>query len=506
MEKTAVTKNQIVNELIRIGHGDLSIYLDTGLKAVETEPELFAHLIAWNYKNGKVRDSKAAFPVIALRGEKDDELYENAIAHLCMLSPRELLKAVEFHKKMACKGIITTPDTGVRKTKGIGLTAKGGAGTMLKQAITRYIRAQEANRSRWNKTALLHRKSLKALYALYHVKPAKFAQRILFEDDRPPNSVFEAVYNLKNMSPEEAAGTILNYKIPFQIAKDKVPGLEKKPEITLALMEQMTGAELINNTNMLKRLGVFTNPTLKMAYDKAAERAMQDTKVSTLKASKAIESVSDPEAKKKLKKIQDDQLIKLGGIDGDWLVLGDKSGSMTSAIGVARQVSALIAQQVKGAVHLVFFNTHEYPFDASNKDFDEITEMTHRIRAEGGTSIGVGLDYIMSKGILVNGIAICSDGGENSSPRFTDTYKKYAAKFGIEPTIYFFRVPGEQDRLSLHCSQERIMLEIFDIKDKTDFYALPNLVKTMRTSRYMLVEDIMNTPLLTLNQVFKDAA
>jgi hypothetical protein len=132
--------------------------------------------------------------------------------------------------------------------------------------------------------------------------------------------------------------------------------------------------------------------------------------------------------------------------------------------------------------------------------------MTHRIRAEGGTSIGVGLDYIMSKGILVNGIAICSDGGENSSPRFTDTYKKYAAKFGIEPTIYFFRVPGEQDRLSGNCSQERIMLEIFDIKDKTDFYAMPNLVKTMRTSRYTLVEDIMNTPLLTLTEVFKDAA
>ena len=377
---------------------------------------------------------------------------------------------------------------------------------MLKQAVTRYIRAQEANRGRWNKTALLHRKSLKALYALYHVKPAKFAQRILFEGDTPPNSVFEAVKQLRNMSPQEAAGTILNYKIPFQVAKDKVPGLENKPEITMALMEQMTGAELINNTNMLKRLGVFTSPTLKAAYDKAAERAMQDKKVSTLKASKAIEHVSDPTAKKKLKKIQDDQLIKLGGIDGDWLVLGDKSGSMRSAIEVARQVSALIAQQVKGAVHLVFFNTHSYPFDATNKDFDEITELTKRMHADGGTSIGVGLDYIMSKGILVNGIAICSDGGENSSPYFADTYKKYAAKFGIEPTIYFFRVPGETDRLSGWCNDDRILLETFDIKDRTDFYALPNLVKTMRTSRYTLVEEIMDTPLLTLAEVFKDAA
>ena len=52
MERTEVTKNQIVNELIRIGHGDYSIYLDIGLKAIKTEPELFAHLIAWNHKIG----------------------------------------------------------------------------------------------------------------------------------------------------------------------------------------------------------------------------------------------------------------------------------------------------------------------------------------------------------------------------------------------------------------------------------------------------------------------
>jgi len=35
-----------------------------------------------------------------------------------------------------------------------------------------------------------------------------------------------------------------------------------------------------------------------------------------------------------------------------------------------------------------------------------------------------------------------------------------------------------------------------------DFYSLPNLVQTMRTNRYSLIEEIMETPLLTLEQAF----
>ena len=64
MEKTAVSRNQLVNQLLHMGHGDLSIYNDIGLKAVKAEPELFGHLIAWNTKKGEVRDSKVALPVL----------------------------------------------------------------------------------------------------------------------------------------------------------------------------------------------------------------------------------------------------------------------------------------------------------------------------------------------------------------------------------------------------------------------------------------------------------
>ena len=483
MERTEVSRNQLVNQLLHVGHGNLDIYNEIGLKAAQVESELFGHLIAWNHKKGEVRDSKVALPVLALRGNPDRELYENAVAHLTLLDPRNLLRGIYYHKSL--------PRT------------TGGGGKVLKEGIEFYLRVRERSRGWWSKTALQHRKSLKALYALNHVKPAPFAQNILFKRTYPPNSTFDILGDLKNMNPQEAAGTILNRKIPFTIAVGALGGLKNKPDIVLALMEQMSGAELVNNTQMLQRYGVFESPPLKAAYDKAIERTRKD-KVSSLKATRAAEVVTDKKASKKLEQIQEQRLQELGGIDGDWLVLGDRSGSMTSSIVVARNVASLIAQQVKGKVYLVFFNTSPMNFDVTGKNLEQITEMTRRLVATGGTSVGCGLDLLYEKGILINGIAICSDGGDNTIPYFHEAYGRYIKKFGMEPPVYLFHVPGDADLLSGFCDRVGILIEKFQLGRDVDFYSLPNIVKTLRTSRYTLIEEIMEMSLLGFTDVFKE--
>jgi hypothetical protein len=142
---------------------------------------------------------------------------------------------------------------------------------------------------------------------------------------------------------------------------------------------------------------VFEKPELKAAYDAAMQRMQKDKRVNTLKASKALETVKDKKAVAKLGQIQDQQLQKLGGIDGDWLVLGDCSGSMHTAVEVAKHVSALIAQQVKGKVHLIFFNSRPVYIDVTGMSWDEIKEKTKRITASGMTSCGCGIDYLSTK-------------------------------------------------------------------------------------------------------------
>lgn len=481
-EKTLITQNQIVNQILHIGHGDLSIYTKVGLDAVKNEPELFAHLIAYNHKKGEIRDSKVALPTLALRGEPDAEFYENAAAHLCLLSPKDLVRALRYHKSL--------PKT-------------NGGGKWLKDGLELYIRNRERNRGWWDRTAVQHRESLKTLYAMNHMKPSDRANKILFKREYPRGSVFERLKELKSMPPQEAAGTILNFKIPFLIAVGALGGIKDKTDVILALIEGMSKAELINNTAALKRWGVMDNPALKAAYDEGLTKERKTEKVSTLKAGRAAEAITDKKLKKKLEKVQEDQLDKKGGIEGDWLVLADRSGSMSESIEVARHVSSILARQVKGQVHLVFFNDKPKYFDVSGKTLEEIKEVTRRMYDSGTTSVGCGLDLIREKNLLVNGIAICSDGGENHHPYFNEVHKRYCKEMGADPTIYMFHVPGARDVLSEKCKAMGIGMEVFKLGAKPDYYALPQLALTMRVGRYALIEDILETKLLRFTDVFK---
>lgn len=483
MEKSTISRNQLVNQIIQIEHGNLDNFLKTGLIAAKDEPELFAHLIAWNEKKGEIRDSKLALPIIALRGESDKELFENAIAHLCLLDPRNLVRAIEFNKKIKN---ITPP-----------------SGAMLKYAVKEYLKIREANKGWWTRTALQHRKSLKALYALYHVKPNRFAQDVLFDRKKPKGSVFEALANLKNMNPLEAAGTILHYKIPFIVAVGAVGGIKNNTDIILALIEQTSGNELINSTGMFSRLGVFQNPVLKVAFDQAVERAKKDKRTTTYKANKAVEKITDKKAIKKIQEVHEEKLEQLGTIDGSWLVLVDRSGSMRQAIEIGKFVGASIAERVKDSVYLVFFDTSPTKYDITGKSLDEIKEMTKRVMPGGATSISCGLDMMLQNNIAVNGIAIVSDGGENRSPLFADVYKKYVNKIGIEPTVYLLHVPGDPDDFSRYCKERDVQVQKLDVS-RVDYYAIPNLIKTLRSNMYSLVDEMMNIPLLKFSDVFKN--
>lgn len=485
MERQTISRNQIVNQILKIGHGDLSGFVPTCLQAVRDEPELFAHLIAWNEIKGEIRDSKIAFPVLALRGNKDDELYENAVAHLCLLDPRNLMKSVKFSRELNGQCPLST-----------------GAGTMLKNAVTQYITDRQKNNNRMERVILQHRKPLKYLYTTFHVKPSPFVQAVLFNGEHPRGTVFEALKNLKDMKPLEAAGTILQRKIPFLIATGALGGIKNKPDVIMALIERMSGAELVNNTKMLQDLGVFDNPVLKSTYDSAIERAKKDKKLSTLKASVAMGKITDRRAFSALKQVREEKLDQLGGIDGDWLILGDRSGSMDTTVEAAKHVAAFIAQQTKGQVHLVFFNTSPTRYEVTGKSLEEIQTTTKRIFAAGGTSIGCGLELIREQGFIVNGIVICSDGGDNTIPYFHDSYRRYSEQMGIEPSVYLLWWPGEDDCLSQACSNKGIPITLFDMRG-VDYYSLPNIIKTLRSSRYMLIDEIMGTPLLTLAEIFQ---
>lgn len=476
--ETGLTKQQVFSALAKSPHGKLDEYLPIGLPAAKEDPEFFAHLVAWNARKGEVRDAKAALPIIALTGTTDEAMLENALAHLASLEPRNFERALEFRR------ITTAPS---RK---------------LQRLNERYLREMEADRFKWDRAAIQHRDRLKRLYALYHVKPNKRADDILFKGVYHANSAFQAIRNLSTMQPEEAAGTIAHYKIPFLVTGGALGNRPmKEPDLAVAIINRMSPNELMGNSKMLTRWGITTVPAVRGAYEEALGRAAISKKGGSLKAGVAASVVGNEKIEAKLRALQEKQIDKLS-IQGNWLIIGDKSSSMTTAIEVTRSVGGVLARAAAGNVYITFCNTSPTFYDVTGKTMDEIESLTRMVYASGGTSIGCGLQAILERGLEVDGIAIVSDGGENTVPYFHDAYRRYSEKFGKEVPVYLYHTAGDCDTLTGMCKAAGIDLQTFDLQKGTiDYYSLPNLVATMRTNRYSMIDEIMAMPLLRLDDV-----
>lgn len=487
MAETGVTKQALISQLSKSPHGSLKEYLPVGKVGFQQEPEFMSRLTAWDRTHGQIRDSKVALPVIGLATLKDSELIDNALAHIALLGPRELARAYRFALEIRLPGKMRE----------------------LRRLVESYLHEKEQDKG-WDHLAIQHRGTLKELHALTHSKPEKERTNVVlygrnFDKTKAPlpkGSVFEVVANLKNMSPTEAAGSIMRYHIPFLIAMGALGSKAKEPDLVLALIGAMSPTELTTNVKMLEKLGLKTNPALRGAFDKALLKA-STSKKSTLKTTQAVEAVKDEKLKEQLRGLQDKQIASVGGPDGSWLVLADKSGSMSSAIEVARHVSATLAKFVKGKVYLVFFDTAPMTVDVTGLSLDQIQRATRHITANGCTSIGVGLNRMLTEKIEVDGIAIVSDGGENTAPLFVNVYPKYSQFVGKDVPVYFYDVHGHAG-FKEAVNRAGIEMQTFDISGGTiDYYSVVNTVATLRSNSYSLVDEIMATPLLTLNSVLK---
>lgn len=495
-------RNDIIRELTRSPHGELKAYLPVGIKAAEQEPEFLAHLIAYNHKNGQIRDAKVALPLVSLsawgRTGASKVFTENSLAHLALLDPRNLLRALKFGKEIG--------------TQMVGMS--------LRRLVSRYLKAREANWAWWERTAVQHRASMHALYAQYHVKPSALADSILFGREYPNGTVFSDIKNLRNMGALEAAAMIDKHRLPFLVINGTIGDrLKKEDDLAIAMVERMTPTELVTNTKLLEKIGVRTRPALRAAYELGLGKAATSKKA-TFKTTRAAEAMGEGVLKEKLKGLQERQINALGGVEGDWLVLGDRSGSMERAIETSRRIASTLARVVAGKVSLVFFNTSPTFIDATGKTYDEILAKTANIGAGGGTSIGCGLQYALEKGININGIAIVSDAEENTAPIFADVYHRMVERDGLTPPVYLYLIKNSEaqraamkrqygsgfldaDTLTGTMGARGYELQTFEIGADVDYYSLPNMIQTMRTSRYSLADQILETPLLTLDEVFR---
>jgi hypothetical protein len=521
-QEQGLTREQIIGEVHRSSHGKYAEYEPIIGPACASDPEFVARLIAWDFTHGQVKDSKVALPIISAgTAEFPDELVENSLAHLCLQPPRELLKALRYSME--------------RGTKARRQHA-------LEKIIRRYLEAKQSEPGNWERLAVRHRRPLKALYSLTRMPAPEFVSRTLWgfrkaEDGQKimlghaPGSIFADIANLSRMDPASAAATIRKWHLSPLVVSGAMAGSGKKQEdsaVVQATMDQMSDTEVVTRAASLERKGLSRDAGLKEAFRKKVSKAT-GSKKATLKTSVAAEEVEDESLKTMLRELQERQIQAKKdagrGIDGNWLVILDKSQSQEVGIELGKHVAAAIAKFVTGRVWLVFCDTGAHGTEVTGLSLEKIQQGTKWVKADGATSYGVGLDWAISNKFDIDGVVIVGDGGENRAPVFVGRWHEYKKRFDKELAVYFYQTYCEPrfavqenarpDRFEQYMNGGLtdlsggsyglgpVSLTKFDISQgQVDYYSIPNLVQQMKVNRFSMVDQIMACPLLTLDQVF----
>lgn len=472
----------ILNALLRTPHRQIAPYIPLFRHVHERDPLFFGHLAAWYFENGSVRDLKQLFVAFLATSRFSDEFRSAGLAMIQKLPPYEVERVL---------GIIKGHTEEGKRVDGVSPSVPRSVKTTIEQ----YLRERESNREAFDKVVLHARKSLKTLYASLRIKPGEYAQKVLFDNEPPENSRLYVLKLLaKTNDPTEQAKLIAENDIPYRVA---ISGLKQvTPSVLAALVCAMSPQEVINNLASLKKRGAMDNADLRKVIEAKLADAQSDKRVSALKTRQALKSANlDEEMARQVESVGDKQIKSKAKIKRPTALHIDKSGSMTVAIDVGKQIASIIAPICQSDLFVYAFDTMAYPIDTKGK-----TELSHwekafkGITAGGGTACGVALEMMRRQKQLVEQIIMVTDQEENNTPNLAPTLKQYAQDLGVMPSIIIVQVGGNSNQLERALSGQEVTVDTF--KFSGDYYSLPSLLPMLAGgTRLELLMDIMAYPL-----------
>lgn len=492
----------ILNTLLTTPHRKLDEIQAVHAPMIKSDPLFYGHLAAWYNKTGEIRDHKEVFTVNLCLS--DFEGHRDAgLAILREMPPHQVARVVNFiHGNPEVKAIpvVTATETkDAKKKKTRKLANKDSVGLRrniprsMRTEIERYLREREGDNKWFDSSVTQARKDIKRLYALLHIKPGERAQKIIFDEEPPEDSTAAQIKELsKQTSPAEQAKVIIEHKIPYRVASTVVTAMT--PTVLLALVQVMSSQELINNIDSLQRRGAFENEEIKALIDQKLAKAKGDKKVAALKSMKVTNV--DAATKKALEDIADTQIKSKGRIKLSTCLMVDKSGSMTQAIELGKQIGSILSAVMDAPLYVYAFDNIAYPLKPSGTDLASWEKAFKGISSGGGTACGVAFDYLIKNKQLVEQVILITDEGDNQAPLFYEGFQKYVKAMGNVPAVTIVKTVGASDKVERDCRNAKIAFDTWQFAGGTDYYSLPEMVKMLsRPSKLDLLMEIMSTEL-----------
>jgi hypothetical protein len=492
----------ILNTLLTTPHRQLATIWPVHQEMVGQDPRFYVRLAAWYNDRGEVRDHKEMFIInlvlSAFPGHRDVGL-----ALVRQLPPYEVGRVLDFiHGRKKTRKLRPARKTAKVQTNGETpvQTAVEEFGLFrnppraLRTEITRYLREREADAEWLDSSVLVARKALKRLYALLHVAPGERAQKILFDEQPPADSRLFALRVLAQAAnPAEQARAILEHQIPYRVAATVVR--QMTPTVLVALIERMSPQELINNLGALRRRGVLDNPELQALIERKLEAAKKDSRVSAYKAQVAADAAGAPaELAKTLDAVTEARIQARGRIKRPTALLLDKSGSMSVALEIGRQLGAMISAVCAAELYAYAFDSIAYPVEPMGLTLADWEKALLGVNAGGSTSCGVALEWMARQRQRVEQIVLVTDEGENQAPLFKDAYDAYVQALNVRPAVTIVKIGQTTKTIEEACQAKGIPLNVFEFRG--DYYALPNVIPLLTApSQTELLMEILNYPL-----------
>ena len=516
----------ILNALLTTPHRELEKIYPVHQELIGKDPRFYVRLAAWYNDHGDVRDHKEMFVVNLVLSDFDGHR-DAGLAMLRELPPYQVVRVVDFisgrkqtRKMRKGEEQQAVAQASRRQRQSLARRLFGSARQeaeqpstprepgkitvetglfrnvprAMKTEITRYLRERETDADWFDGSVLAARKAIKRLYALLHIAPGERAQRILFNDDPPPDSRLFALRALAAAgSPAEQARAIVAHRIPYRVAATVVH--QMTPSVLVALIDQMTPQELINSLGALRRRGALELPEIKSLVEAKLADARSAERVSALKAGKAIEAAGlSGDLRSQLEDVADTQVKAKGRISRPTALLIDKSSSMNEAIELGKQIGAMISAICEKELYTYAFDTMAYQIIPQGKTLADWERAMKGIEAGGSTSCGVALKYLAKKAQCVEQIIMITDEEQNTPPTFIDALTEYSAALKTAPAVCLVRTPGGHDFVERQCRQAGIQVDVFQFSG--DYYSLPNLVPMLACpSKLELLMEIMDYPL-----------
>lgn len=489
----------MLNTLLTTPHRKLDALWGIHDELSRQDPRFYVRLAAWYADKGDVRDHREMF-VVSLVTSPFPGHRDVGLALLRELPPYQVGRVVDFisgrKKNRRARSLVgaIANDQPINAVEEHGLFRC--VPRSLKTEVVRYLREREADAEWFDSTVLTARKAIKRLYALLHVKPSERAQRTLFDEQSPTDSrVFALKVLAKASNPTEQAKAIIEHAIPYRVAVSVLT--QVTPTVLLALIERMTSQELINNIGSLKRRGAMDNPDLKALIECKLASAQTDTRVSAYKASVAAKAVDvSPELTKSLTDVTDSRVKAKGRITRSTALLLDKSGSMEVALDVGKQLGAMISAVCEADLFAYAFDNIAYPVEPKGKQVADWEAALVGIKAGGGTSCGVAIEWMAKQKQRVEQFVFVTDEEENGSPLFANAYQTYVAATGLKPTVTIVKVGKATQQLEVACKQLNVPYNVFEFRG--DYYSLTNVIPVLaQASQTDLLMEILNYPLPT---------